>query len=210
MVGVSLRDQGIVEEITPSHVCVKESVFPFNRFLGVDIVLGPEMRSTGEVMGIDENFPIAFAKSQIGAGNELPTEGTVFISMAAQYKTAMIGPARTLRALGFQIVATPGTARELSAAGIEVKVVKKLQEGRPNVLDLMANREIQYIFNTPSGKGARTDEGKIRAAAVSAGVPCVTTFPGCAAVVQALEALAENSVPQIKALQDWMPRPGND
>jgi len=210
MVGVSLRDQGIVEEITPSHVCVKESVFPFNRFLGVDIVLGPEMRSTGEVMGIDENFPIAFAKSQIGAGNELPTEGTVFISMAAQYKTAMIGPARTLRALGFQIVATPGTARELSAAGIEVNVVKKLQEGRPNVLDLMANREIQYIFNTPSGKGARTDEGKIRAAAVSAGVPCVTTFPGCAAVVQALEALAENSVPQIKALQDWMPRPGND
>ena len=210
MVGVSLRDQGVVEEITPAHVCVKESVFPFNRFLGVDIVLGPEMRSTGEVMGIDENFPIAFAKSQIGAGNELPTEGTVFISMAAQYKTAMIDPARTLRALGFQIVATPGTARELSAAGIEVKVVKKLQEGRPNLLDLMANGEIQYIFNTPSGKGARTDEGKIRAAAVSAGVPCVTTFPGCAAVVQALEALAENSVPQIKALQDWMPRLCND
>jgi len=210
MVGVSLKDQGVTEEIHPTHVCVKESVFPFNRFLGVDIVLGPEMRSTGEVMGIDENFPIAFAKSQIGAGNELPTEGTVFISMAAQYKAAMIAPARTLRALGFRIVATPGTARELAAADVEVDVVKKLQEGRPNLLDLMANGEIQYIFNTPSGKGARTDEGKIRAAAVSAGVPCVTTFPGCAAVVQALEALAENSVPKIKALQDWMPQIRND
>jgi carbamoyl-phosphate synthase large subunit len=93
---------------------------------------------------------------------------------------------------------------------VEVDVVKKLQEGRPNLLDLMANGEIQYIFNTPSGKGARTDEGKIRAAAVSAGVPCVTTFPGCAAVVQALEALAENSVPKIKALQDWMPQIRND
>ncbi|MDA0587284.1 MAG: carbamoyl-phosphate synthase large subunit [Planctomycetota bacterium] len=205
MVGVSLKEQGITEEIVPTHVSVKESVFPFNRFLGVDIVLGPEMRSTGEVMGIYENFPIAFAKSQIGAGIDLPTQGTVFISMAAQYKSVMIEPARMLTELGFKIVATPGTARELSAAGISVDVVKKLSEGRPNVLDLLANGDIQYIFNTPSGKGARTDEGKIRAASVAAGIPCVTTFPGCAAVVQALQALAENSVPHVKALQDWMP-----
>ena len=210
MVGVSLKDQGVIDEIVPEHTCVKESVFPFNRFLGVDIVLGPEMRSTGEVMGIDRDFSIAFAKSQIGAGNELPSEGTVFISMAAQYKTAMIEPARKLRQLGFRIVATPGTARTLSEANIEVDEVKKLSEGRPNVLDLMANGDIQYIFNTPSGKGARTDEGRIRAAAVAAGVPCVTTFPGCAAVVQALEALAENPVPQVKSLQDWMPALSKD
>ena len=181
-------------------------MFPFNRFLGVDIVLGPEMRSTGEVMGIDEHFPIAFAKSQIGAGAALPTEGTVFISMAKQHKSEMIDPARGLLALGFKLVATPGTAKVLQEAGLEVDVVKKLQEGRPNLLDFLANGDIQYIFNTPSGKGARTDEGKIRAAAVTYGVPCVTTLPGCVAVVQALEAIAQSPALRVKAIQDWMPR----
>jgi carbamoyl-phosphate synthase large subunit len=117
----------------------------------------------------------------------------------------MIEPARKLRELGFKIVATSGTARTLKAAGIEVDVVKKLKEGRPNLLDFMANGEIQYIFNTPNGKGARTDEGSIRSAAVSHGVPCVTTLPGCVAVVQALEALAENPLPGVKCLQEWMP-----
>jgi carbamoyl-phosphate synthase large subunit len=205
MVGKSLKEQGVTEEIVLTHTCVKESVFPFNRFQGVDIVLGPEMRSTGEVMGIDDHFPIAFAKSQIGAGATLPTEGTVFISMAQRHKSDMIEPARTLKGLGFKLVSTPGTAKVLQEAGLEVEIVKKLQEGRPNLLDYLANGDIQYIFNTPSGKGARTDEGKIRAAAVSHGIPCVTTLPGCMAVVQALEALAESPIPQVKAIQDWMP-----
>jgi len=205
MVGVTLAEQGVTGEVWPNHVAVKESVFPFNRFLGVDIVLGPEMKSTGEVMGIDETFPIAFAKSQLGAGAMLPSSGRVFISMARQHKYDMIEPCRKLLSMGFRLVATSGTAQVLRDAGIEIDVVKKLQEGRPNLLDLMADGDIQYVFNTPSGKGARTDEGRIRAAAVACGVPCVTTLPGCMAVVQGLEALAENPVPRVKAIQDWMP-----
>jgi carbamoyl-phosphate synthase large subunit len=206
MVGVSLIDQGVTEEIWPEYTSVKESVFPFNRFLGVDIVLGPEMRSTGEVMGIDKSFPMAFAKSQFGAGIVLPSEGTVFISMAKAHKREMVEPARKLIELGFKIVATSGTAEVLKEAGVEVEVVRKLKEGRPNLLDLMANDEIHYIFNTPSGKGARTDEGKIRAAAVANGVPCVTTLPGCVAVVQAVDALSKDPVAHVQALQDWIPQ----
>ncbi len=204
MVGVSLEEQRVTEEIWPEYTSVKESVFPFNRFLGVDIVLGPEMRSTGEVMGIDKSFPMAFAKSQFGAGVVLPREGTVFISMAKAHKLEMVEPARKLIELGFKIVATSGTAEVLTEAGVEVEVVRKLKEGRPNLLDLMANDEIHYIFNTPSGKGARTDEGKIRAAAVANGVPCVTTLPGCVAVVQAVDALSKDPVAHVQALQDWM------
>ena len=205
MVGVSLVDQGVTEEVWPEYTSVKESVFPFNRFLGVDIVLGPEMRSTGEVMGIDKSFPMAFAKAQFGAGVVLPSEGTVFISMAKAHKQEMVEPARKLIELGFKIVATSGTASVLQDAGVEVEVVRKLKEGRPNLLDLMANDEIHYIFNTPSGKGARTDEGKIRAAAVANGVPCVTTLPGCVAVVQAVDALSNDPVAHVQALQDWIP-----
>jgi carbamoyl-phosphate synthase large subunit len=203
MVGVSLREQGATEEVTPRHISVKESVFPFNRFAGVDIILGPEMKSTGEVMGIDNDRAIAFAKSQIAAGNTLPPQGTVFVSLAGRHKHSLIGAVRRLREMGYRVVATSGTARVLREAGLDVDTIRKLQEGRPNLLDLMANREIQLIFNTPSGKGARTDEGKIRAAAVMNGVPCVTTLPGCITVVEALEALANNPTPQVRALQDW-------
>ncbi len=204
MVGVSLTEQGFTKEIVPKYTSVKESVFPFNRFMGVDIVLGPEMRSTGEVMGIDADFALAFAKAQIAAGSRLPKSGKVFISMAEAHKKRMIEPARRLRKLGFQIVCTSGTARVFSEAGIEVEIVRKVQEGRPNLLDLMANGEIHLIFNTPSGKGARTDEGKIRAASVTYGVPCVTTMPGCSAVVDALEALRDQPNPSVKAIQDWV------
>ena len=204
MAGVSLTEQGITEEVWPSYTSVKESVFPFSRFPGVDIILGPEMLSTGEVMGISDDFPSAFGKSQLAAGSKVPTEGTVFISMAGDYKQRMIEPARILSELGFKIVATAGTAREFANAGIPVEVIKKLQEGRPNLIDYMANGEIDYVFNTPIGKGARTDEGKIRAAAVAYGVPCVTTWPGCLAVVKAIEARTQDSNPQVKALQDWL------
>lgn len=203
MAGVSLREQGVTEEIWPAYTSVKESVFPFSRFSGVDIILGPEMRSTGEVMGIHDTFPIAFAKSQVAAGTELPTEGTVFISLAKAHKQRMIEPARRLKRMGFRIVSTSGTAKVLRDAGIEVETVRKVQEGRPNLLDYMANGEIQFIFNTPSGKGSRTDEGQIRSAAVAYGVPCVTTIPGCFAVVQALEAITANPVPTVRSLQEW-------
>ena len=203
MVGVSLKDQGVTEEIWPAHTSVKESVFPFSRFSGVDIILGPEMRSTGEVMGIDESFPVAFAKSQIAGGNKLPSEGTVFISMAPRHKQKMVEPARQLSELGFKIVSTAGTARVFREAGLEVETVKKLQEGRPNLIDYMTNGDIQFIFNTPSGKGTRTDEGRIRAAAVTHGVPCVTTMPGCFAVVEALKASAANPTLSVRSLQDW-------
>ncbi len=204
MAGVSLIEQGVTRAPTPKHTSVKESVFPFSRFLGVDIILGPEMRSTGEVMGISEGFAMAFAKSQLAASTSLPSEGTVFISMADVYKDMIIEPARRLIELGFKIVSTSGTARVLKDAGLEVSTVNKLKEGRPNLLDMMANQEVQFIFNTPSGKGSRTDEGKIRSASVSYGVTCVTTIPGCLAVVKALEALADDPTPQVRALQDWM------
>lgn len=203
MAGVSLEEQGVTEEVVPSYTSVKESVFPFNRFLGVDIILGPEMKSTGEVMGISDEFPIAFAKSQIAAGNKLPQSGTVFISLAGRHKQAIIPHVRRLQELGFKIMCTSGTARVFREHNIEVETVKKLQEGRPNLLDHMANKQISLIFNTPSGKGARTDEGKIRAMSVVNRVPCVTTLPGCIAVVQALEALRQHIEPEVKAIQDW-------
>ncbi len=203
MAGASLKEQNQTHEIVPSYTSVKESVFPFDRFVGVDIVLGPEMRSTGEVMGTHETFPMAFAKSQIAAGAKLPTEGKVFISMAAGHKEKMIGSARRLKELGFNIVCTSGTARVFNGADIEVDTIRKLQEGRPNLLDLMANGDIQFIFNTPSGKGARTDEGRIRAASVTHRIPCVTTLPGCVAVVDALEALRDEPDPQIRTIQEW-------
>ena len=204
MAGVSLREQGVTEEPWPDYFSVKESVFPFQRFPGVDIILGPEMRSTGEVMGIDERFSLAFAKSQVAAGSEFPQEGDkVFISVAAPHKKSIIGPARFLSRRGFQLVGTSGTAEVLREAGIEIETVRKIQEGRPNLLDFLANDEIQLIFNTPSGKGARTDEGRIRAAAVAHGVPCITTLSGCQAVARAVEALAEDPKPKVQALQDW-------
>jgi carbamoyl-phosphate synthase large subunit len=203
MAGVSLAEQGLREEVWPTHTSVKESVFPFSRFAGVDIILGPEMRSTGEVMGIDEKFEAAFAKSQIAGGVDLPTRGTVFISMARRHKLAMLGPARRLANLGFKIIATSGTASVLRENGLEVETIKKVQEGRPNLLDFMANGDVQFIFNTPSGKGARTDEGRIRAAAVAYGVPCVTTLPGCEAMVRAIEHLADHPQPSVRAIQDW-------
>lgn len=203
MVGESLEDLDFTSEIIPQYTSVKESVFPFNRFTGVDIVLGPEMRSTGEVMGIDAEFPLAFAKAQLAAGTRLPSEGTVFISVASGHKERMVEPARKLKELGFRIVCTSGTARVMQAAGIEVETIKKVQEGRPNLIDHMANGEVQLILNTPEGKGARTDEGRIRAASVTYGVPCVTTLPGSLAVVQSLEALQERPDPCVNSLQAW-------
>jgi carbamoyl-phosphate synthase large subunit len=203
MAGRSLEEQGITEEPVPGYVSVKEAVFPFAKFPGVDIVLGPEMRSTGEVMGIDRDFAAAFAKSQIGAGTRLPQSGTVFVSVAARDRQAMVPVASKLAELGYDLISTPGTASALSAAGIKVKTIRKIHEGRPNVLDLLANGELAMIFNTPSGKGARTDEGRIRASAVSHGVPCITTIAGARAAVAALERMRQGEL-EVFAIQDLL------
>jgi carbamoyl-phosphate synthase large subunit len=204
MVGRSLEEQGITAEPVPSYVSVKESVFPFAKFPGVDIVLGPEMRSTGEVMGIAHDFATAFAKSQLAASCRLPESGTIFLSVAARDRKA-VGPiAARLSGLGYDLMCTGGTAATLAAQGIHVAVVRKVHEGRPNVLDHLANGGIALIINTPSGKGARTDEGRIRAAAVSHGVPCITTLAGARAAVAALERLIEGSTLEVYALQDLL------
>ena len=201
MAGMTLAELGCETELIPSHVSIKESVFPFRKFVGVDIVLGPEMRSTGEVMGTSERFSIAFAKSQLAAGTVLPSEGTIFISVAPPAKEHMVGLAKRLAAMGYKLMATDGTARRLEEAGIQVQQVKKLQEGQPNLLDYLVDGAIQLIMNTPSGKGARTDEGKIRSAAVARGVPCITTIQAADAAVRAMEALRNEEI-TVQALQD--------
>jgi len=205
MAGISLAEQGVTSEPIPAQVSVKESVFPFVKFAGVDIVLGPEMRSTGEVMGVSENFPIAFAKSQLAAGVVLPRDGSIFISVASPaQKEHMVDVARRLVALGYTLLATTNTAARFAEAGIAVEPVKKLQEGHPNLLDHLKNGAVKLIMNTPRGKGARTDEGRIRAAAVQAGIPCVTTIPAADACVRAMEALREGDM-AVQAIQDRLP-----
>ncbi len=202
MAGETLPEQGVVTDPVPSHVSVKESVFPFVKFAGVDIALGPEMRSTGEVMGVSDNFSLAFAKGQLAAGTVLPETGKIFLSVASQSaKKSMVDLARRLVKLGFELIATSGTAEALSQAGIEVEAVKKLQEGHPNLIDHLIDGRVQLIFNTPRGKGARTDEGRIRAASVLYGVPCITTLAAAEACVRAMEALRSEPM-KVQAMQD--------
>ena len=201
MAGQTLDELGIETVPIPRHVSIKESVFPFVKFVGTDIVLGPEMKSTGEVMGTSERFSIAFAKSQLAAGVVLPESGTIFISVAAPAKQHVEPLARQLAELGYDLMATAGTARLMETAGIAVRRVKKLQEGHPNLLDHLIDGEIQLIINTPSGKGARTDEGRIRAAAVLHGVPCITTMQAADAAVRAMAALREEEI-SVQSLQD--------
>jgi carbamoyl-phosphate synthase large subunit len=185
------------------HIAVKEAVLPFNRFPGVDTRLGPEMRSTGEVMGIDRDFGVAFAKSQAGTGSMvLPIKGTVFVSIANRDKRAMIFPIKRLSELDFTVVATEGTADALRHAGVEVQVVRKFSEGPDNVVDRIASGQIDLIFNTPRGSGPRADGYEIRTAAVAAGVPCITTMSGMAAAIQGIEALRSDTV-SVRSLQDW-------
>ncbi len=205
MAGETLAELGVNGEPIPSHVSIKESVFPFRKFAGVDIVLGPEMRSTGEVMGISERFSIAFAKSQLAAGVVLPPEqGKIFLSVAARHKEQIVGLAWRLSALGFELIATEGTACRLEQSGISVQRVKKIAQGHPNLIDHMIDGKIGLVMNTPSGKGARTDEGRIRAAAVQHGVSCITTIQAAEAAVKAMEALREEGM-NVQALQDRFP-----
>ncbi len=204
MVDVTLAEQGYTREPIPAHVSVKEAVFPFVKFTGVDIVLGPEMKSTGEVMGVSERFSIAFAKSQLAAGTNLPPAGKIFISVADRAKEHVVGLARRLEAMGYELLATRGTAQRLEDAGINVQRVRKIQEGHPNILDYMRDGDLALVMNTPRGKGARTDEGHIRAAAVSHGVPCITTIQAADAAVRAMEAMRGEAI-TVQAIQDRFP-----
>lgn len=205
MAGKTLDELGVADEVIPTHYSVKESVFPFNKFPGVDIILGPEMRSTGEVMGIDADLPMAFAKSQLAASAPLPVKGSIFISVTSADKVEITPVAKQFAEMGYRILATHGTANHFREQGIPVTDVPKIQEGRPNLLDYMKNGEVQLIINTPSGKGSRTDEGKIRAAAVANRVTCITTIPAAYAAVAACRALREREI-TVTPLQSWFPK----
>jgi len=202
MAGMTLKELGFTSEIVPTHFSVKEAVFPFIRFPGIDIMLGPEMKSTGEVMGIDQNLGLAYAKAQMAAGPALPSKGNVFISLADRQKPKCIEIARGFADLGFTIYATSGTAAALKAAGIAVKNLFKLNEGRPNALDMIKNGELQLIINTPAGKVAREDEIKIRSTATANRIPVITTLRAAKASLDGIRALKEHGL-NVKPLQDW-------
>jgi len=202
MVGKKLKEIGFTREKEITHIAVKEAVFPFIRFPGVDIILGPEMRSTGEVMGISDSFGIAFAKAQMGAGLPLPLKGTVFISVADKHKPSIVPLARQLQEMGFNLVATSGTGAFLKENGIKVKIVKKIAEGRPNIEDYIKNREIDLILNTPIGKGPKFDEYRIRREATIRQIPIITTIPGARAAVDGIRAMKSGKI-SVNPLQGY-------
>lgn len=207
MIGRTLDELG-VKEVEIPYVAVKESVFPFNRFPGVDIVLGPEMKSTGEVMGIDKDFGLAYAKSQIAAGQNLPLSGNVFISVKDKDKRQAVLIARELEELGFKILATKGTCSVLRRNGIKAYEVFKVSEGRPHVVDLIKNREIHLVINTPSGKRPRADEVIIRTTALNYGIPVVTTMAGAQATAEGIRALKQEGIRvlSIQEYHEWVRR----
>ncbi len=194
MLGKSLKELGFIREVTPPYFAVKESVFPFSRFPNVDIILSPEMRSTGEVMGIDSDVGVAYLKSQLAAGQKLPTEGLVFISVRDVDKPGVLEIAKSLLEMGFEVICTKGTARYLQERGIDVKSVRRLAEGRPNTLDYIKNNEIKLIINTPSGRIPRKDEIRIRSMAIAYNIPCITTVAGAKASVDAIRRLKQGSL----------------
>jgi len=202
MAGKTLAELGFTREIWTDYWAVKESVFPFNRFLGQDILLSPEMRSTGEVMGLDADLGIAYAKSQMAANAPLPLSGRVFISVNDADKARVAAVAREFAGLGFEIVATAGTAKVLENAGLKVQRVFKLAEGRPNTLDLLKNREIQLVINTPTGQTPRADEVRIRTTAVYTGTSIMTTLSGARAAALGIAALKKNGY-GVKTIQEY-------
>lgn len=202
MAGKRLKELAFTKEVIPKYTCVKESVFPFSRFAGVDIILGPEMKSTGEVMGIDTDFGRSFAKSQLAAGQNLPLKGNIFISVKNKDKRSLVFIAKKLFDLKFNLLATEGTAKVLEKNGIKVRALKKIAQGKPNILGLIKEGKIDLIINTPAGKIPRADEVKIRSLAVSRGVPCVTTISGAQASVNGIEALIKEGL-EVKSLQEY-------
>jgi carbamoyl-phosphate synthase large subunit len=201
MVGRKLREFGLSEELPVQHYFVKSPVFPFQKFPGVDTILGPEMKSTGEVMGTGDTFGLAFAKAQLSAQHRIPTSGRTFLSVNEHDKAGVGAVARDLAALGFKLVATRGTAQVLRAAGLKVEKVYKVNEGRPNVVDLIKSGKLDLIINTPLGRASRFDEKAIRRAAIHGGVTCITTLSAAAAAVNGIRAQKEKGI-QVASLQE--------
>ena len=204
MAGAKLSELSLTEEPELDHYYVKAPVFPFGRFPDNDPLLGPEMKSTGEVMGISKDFGSAFAKAWIGAGNRLPQEGTVFISVRDRDKQATVEVARQFDQLGFQLVATSGTADFLRERDLEVAVVKKVAEGRPHIVDLLINGDVDVVINTPLGGEAYLDDKEIRTTALRFGIPCITTISGALAAAAAVRALLKGdlSAASLQALNE--------
>jgi carbamoyl-phosphate synthase large subunit len=202
MVGETLEEIGFTQEPRPPHVSVKECVLPFARFAGTDPFLGPEMKSTGEVMGISMSFGLAFAKSQTAAGDEIPMAGAAFLSVNDRDHQAVVPIARELAKLKFRLFATKGTAAGLHAEGLASVVVPKLGEGRPHALDLIANGEIHLVIATPLGKESRADESRIRHMAIRKGVPVISTMSAAAAAVRAIRALSDTGL-EVRSLQEY-------
>lgn len=203
MIGKTLKELGFTDEITPKHYCIKESVFPFVKFPGVDTILGPEMKSTGEVMGIDHDINKAFAKSQLASGNKLPLEGTAFISVKDEdKKDKILGIVRKLKEIGFNIIATRGSAKFLKKNGIACKNVKKVIEGRPNIVDYLKNGDVNLVINTTLGKTEIAQSYSIRRTALVNNVPYFTTLAGAKAAAGAIEAIIKEGL-SVKALQEY-------
>ncbi len=202
MIGHTLSDMGLLSEVEVPHIAVKEAVLPFNRFHGVDTILGPEMKSTGEVMGIDLDLGMAFAKSQVAAGVALPVAGNAFISVKDSDKKEIIPIARRLHELGFQLLSTRGTAQVLERVGLPVERVNKIHEDRPHVLDYMKDGRIHLIINTPSGRRPRSDQLSIRSYAVYYNVPLITTLKAAQAVTYGIESLQTRGM-DVKPVQEW-------
>ncbi|MBD2177948.1 carbamoyl-phosphate synthase large subunit [Pseudanabaena sp. FACHB-1998] len=202
MSGATLAELGLTEEVIPKHISIKEAVLPFAKFAGTDTILGPEMRSTGEVMGIDTEFGRAFAKAQIAAGTHLPLEGTVFLSVNDRDKSGISSVAEAFIELGFKVVATEGTHKILRRNSIESKQVLKVHEGRPHIGDSMKNGQIQLIINSPSGEEAKTDGKMIRRTALAYKIPVITTLAGAKAAIAAIRSLQSGAI-SVTALQDY-------
>jgi carbamoyl-phosphate synthase large subunit len=202
MAGKTLDELKVQEPPKQKHIAVKQSVFPFQKFPGVDVIFGPEMHSTGEVMGIDTSLPIALAKAQMSANLAPPTRGTVFLSVRDGDKPAIVPVAQKLLEMGFRVFSSPGTHAFLKKAGVKVKTIRKIAEGRPNIIDLIINNEVHLVINTPTRKGPLTDEGKIRATTVMHNVPLIATVTAARSVVQAIEALRAGDW-SVKPLQDY-------
>jgi carbamoyl-phosphate synthase large subunit len=202
MIGRTLKELEIPSEIELKHYSVKEAVLPFIKFSGVDTILGPEMKSTGEVMGIDRSFGLAFAKSQLAVNSNLPSEGKVFVSVNDKDKEPILSIARRLEDLGFRLIATRGTAGFLSGHGLETEMAYKVNEARPDIVDHIKNGEIALIINTPLGKTSVYDELAIRRAAVEYRIPYITTIAGAEATVSGLAALISGGL-TVKSLQEY-------
>jgi carbamoyl-phosphate synthase large subunit len=202
MLGRTLDELGFTREVRIKHFAVKQSVFPFVRFPGVDAILGPEMKSTGEVMGMDSTFGLAYAKGQLGAGQNLPLSGKVFVSVRDRDKRDILFIAKKLEDLGFELVATEGTAAALARNDVKVETLQRVSIGRPNVLDLIKNKEVKLIINTVSGKHPRRDEIFIRTQAIANSIPLITTVAAAGAVVNGIEALRKRGI-SVKSLQEY-------